>query len=135
MKIFILLNVLISSFCLTSKYYEECTGNTTFAPASANQCRQYDANGAFCCYLNYEILKTQNVVVLPTFFFKKDKPRSLSEPKSYCFGITKEGFDNIKKVIDELKEESGMEKINIDCGTKRLKYYLLNILIIILAVL
>lgn len=89
MKIFILLNVLISSFCLTSKYYEECSGNTTLAPASANQCRQYDANGAFCCYLNYEILKTQNVVVLPTFSSKKINPVLLVNQKVIVLELQK----------------------------------------------
>ena len=135
MKIFIFLNVLIYSLCLTNNYYKECSGNVTFSPASATQCRKFDTNGAFCCYLHYEIPKIQNVIHIPTFYFKKNKTRALGEPKSYCYGITKEGFDNIKKVIDELKDESGMEQLYIDCGAKRLKNYLLSILFIIFTVL
>jgi hypothetical protein len=69
---------------------------------------------------------------MPTYYNKKDKLRSLGEPKGYCYGLSKEGYDNIKDVIKELKKETGIEELYIDCGAKRLKYYILNIFIIII---
>ena len=72
---------------------------------------------------------------MPTYYNKKDKLRSLGEPKGYCYGISKEGYDKIKDVIKELKKETGIDELYLDFRAKRLKYYLLNILIIILAVL
>ena len=135
MKIFILLTVLIYSLCLTNNYYQKCSSDATFAPTSSNQCRQYDANGAYCCYLHYENPKDQHLVIMPTFYNKKDKLRALGEPKSYCHGLSKEGYDNIKDVIKELKDETGIQELYIDCRAKRLNYYLLTILIIIFAVL
>ena len=135
MKAVILLTVLIYSICLTGNYYEKCSSNISFNPTSANQCKEYSANGAYCCYLHYENPKVRQDIIMPTYYNKKDKLCSLGEPKGYCYGISKEGYDKIKDVIKELKKETGIDELYIDCRAKRLKYYLLNILIIILAVL
>ena len=135
MKAVILLTVIIYSICLTGKFYEKCSANITFNPTSANHCKEYSANGAYCCYLHYENPKVRQDIYMPTYYNKKDKLRSLGEPKGYCYGLSKEGYDEIKNVIKELKKETGIDELYIDCRAKRLKYYLLNILIIILAVL
>jgi hypothetical protein len=97
--------------------------------------KEYSANAAYCCYLHYENPKVRQDIFMPTYYNKKDKLRSLGEPKGYCYGLSKEGYDKIKDVIKELKKETGIDELYIDYRAKRLKYYLLNILIIILAVL
>lgn len=135
MKAFILLTVLIYCLCLTNKYYQKCTSTIFFNPTSVNQCKEFSENGAYCCYLHYENPKIQEYIYMPTYYEKKNKTRSLGEPKGYCYGLSKEGYDNIKTVIGELKDETGIEELYIDCRAKSPKYYLLNIFIIILIVL
>ena len=64
----------------------------------------------------------------------KSKIRLLQEPQRYCYGLTKEGFDNIEDVIDELQDESGIDNLEIDCGYKRFKYNLMNFIIILMII-
>ena len=64
----------------------------------------------------------------------KSNLRLLQEPQRYCYGLTKEGFDNIEDVIDELQDESGIDNLEIDCGYKRFKYNLMNFIIILMII-
>ena len=66
------------------------------------------------------------------FFFKKNENntsvgkvdeqegRKLSERENLCIGLSSEGYHYIKKVIDELEEESGVKDISINCISKTL---------------
>jgi len=130
MRILILLASFIYALCLTKSYYKKCLAGTDYIDLlSANECREYDPEGGYCCFLNYDNDK------IPVFLFFKKKEnrtntRSLQEPQRYCYGISFEGYDNINDVIEELKEETGINQIRVDCGKQGLKYELLKGLIL-----
>jgi len=135
MKIIIFLISLICYSCLTSSYIKKCLpGIEDIDILSVTQCRSYDPDGGYCCYLTYENEKQR--VDVPIFLYDKKQDnknniRSL-EPKNYCYGVSSEGYDNIEDVIEELSEETGVEELKIDCGKKGFKYNLLKGIILIL---
>ena len=131
----ILIILLAYTSCLTSSYYKKCLpGIEDIDILSVAECRSYDPEDGYCCYLTYD--NKQQSVYIPVFLYyrkqdNKTKIRSL-EPKNYCYGISHEGYDNIEDVIDEITEESGVEELKIDCGKHGLKYGLLKGVILIL---
>jgi hypothetical protein len=137
MKILIFLAIIIYSLCLTKNYYQECLSESenTIYP-STTECRLHDPEGGYCCYLHYEFSQNGYYYTYTYYYYYKKKEngtniRSLQEPTKYCYGISKEGFDKIGDVIDELSDETGINNLKIDCGEQRLKYDLLNILILL----
>ena len=69
MRILILLASFIYALCLTKSYYKKCLAGTDYIDIlSANECREYDPEGGYCCFLDYDNDK------IPVFlFFKKKK--------------------------------------------------------------
>ena len=130
MKILLLIILIIQIFSLTDKYYKNCNEG---APVSGfltySECQKYAASEAYCCLLYY----ITNRDVSTTIIFKKkqnntsiDKAdeqkeiRHLSERENLCFGLSAEGYYNIGDVIDELKKETGVEEIKINCFSRTL---------------
>ena len=134
-KLLLLALLFYYSLSLNNNYYQEClSGTENIDIISVSKCRKYDANGGYCCYLSYENKKKQVDVYFPTYFQKKKEnktsiiPRILAESINLCYGLSKNGYDKIDDVIKELKEETGVAKLDIDCGQNRLKNRLLNII-------
>ena len=46
--------------------------------------------------------------------------RQLSERENLCFGLSAEGYYNIDKVLDELKKETGIKEIKLNCFSRTL---------------
>jgi hypothetical protein len=130
MKILLLIILIIQIFSLTDKYYKNCNEG---APVSGfltySECQKYAASEAYCCLLYY----ITNRDVSTTIIFKKkqnntsiDKAdeqkeiRHLSERENLCFGLSAEGYYNIGDVIDELKKETGVKEIKINCFSRTL---------------
>ena len=129
MKILLLLILIIQAFSRNNNYYKSCNEG---APRSGfitySDCQGYAASGAYCCLMYYE----GNPNVELNFFFKKNENntsvgkvdeqegRKLSERENLCIGLSSEGYHYIKKVIDELEEESGVKDISINCTSKTL---------------
>ena len=129
MKILLLLILIIQAFSRNNNYYKSCNEG---APKSGfitySDCQGYAASGAYCCLMYYE----GNPNVELNFFFKKNENntsvgkvdeqegRKLSERENLCIGLSSEGYHYIKKVIDELEEESGVKDISINCTSKTL---------------
>ena len=136
MRILIFLASLIYGLCLTKNYYKNCLAGTSYIDIlSVNECRAYDPEGGYCCFLDYDNDKVN--IPVPVFLFYKKKEnetniRSLQEPQSYCYGISYEGYDNINDVIEELIEETGINQIRIDCGNQGLKFEVLKGVILLL---
>ena len=63
---------------------------------------------------------------------KEVKGRKLSERVNLCFGLTSSGYDKILDVIDELEDESGLDKININCFSKNIKFSIIILILLIL---
>ena len=139
MKILLLLILIIQAFSRNNNYYKSCNAG---APRSGlitySECQGYAASDAYCCLLYY----VANPDVQVNLYFKKNENntslgkvneqegRKLSERENFCIGLSSEGYKNIKKVIKELQDESGINDININCISKTL-----NISIIILFIL
>ena len=112
----ILLIVLIFSNCKTASYYTNCTEG---APSGnklvlASECGKYNSSDdSYWCLLYYD-LKDQNVQF--SLF------RNLNERVNLCFGITKDGYYNIEKVKKELRSESGIDTLEINCISSYVKF-------------
>lgn len=124
-KEIILFIVLVFSKSRTDAYYTKCldgapSGNNLIM---ASECKEYSDSNAHCCLLYYEI-KDQNLEV---HIF-----RNLNERINLCFGLTKDGYYNIDKVKSELKEESGIETIEIKCFSSNIKFMYGFILLLLL---
>lgn len=134
-KLLFLALLLCYALSLNQNYYQRClSGIENIDIISVSQCRKYDDNGGYCCYLQYENEKIQNYIYFPSYYnYKKignktsTTLRMLGEKNKICYGISKNGYDNINDVIKELKEETGVENLDIDCGQHRLKNCLLTI--------
>ena len=138
MKLLILSIALANIISLTPNYYQECSDELILVDSekgilSTEECRKHHPEGGYCCYLHYKIEDGNycsdgcNTYYYYYSYKKKEnetksKLRLLQEPQRYCYGLTKEGFDNIEDVIDELQDESGIDNLEIDCGYKRFKY-------------
>lgn len=134
MKLIIFLICFIYILSLTSNYYKKCSSGVEYIDiVSVSSCRQYDNDGGYCCYLTYDNPKEKYdiPIYLPPYYRNKNenktKLRTLQEPKYYCYGISKSGYDNIDDVIDELKDETGIPEMKIDCDGYGLKNSLLNL--------
>ena len=151
MKLLILLIAFINLniFCLTPNYHQERSDDLILVYyedriLSTEECRKHDSEGGYCCYLHYKIEDGNyhsdgyNTYYYYYYYYKKKENetksnlRLLQEPQRYCYGLTKEGFDNIEDVIDELQDESGIDKLEIDCGNKRFEYNLMNLIILLM---
>ena len=130
MKILLLLILIIQIFAITDKYYKNCTAG---APNSGlltySHCQKYAAPEAYCCLMYF----ITNRDVSTTIFFKKkenntsiDKEdeqkeiRNLAERENLCFGLSAEGYYNIGDVLSELKKETGLKELKINCFTRTL---------------
>ena len=145
-SILIFSSLFIFSLCLNSQYYQACSSDVeNISIFSPSECRSYSSQGSYCCLLSYENKKEEYYfyVYVPVSSVKNNltnvnnlnnsnnQLRNLFEPKKLCYGLSKDGYDNIGKVIDELKEESGVESLNIDCGNNRIIYNLYNMILIL----
>ena len=153
MKLLILSIALANIISLTPNYYQECSDELILVDSekgilSTEECRKHDSEGGYCCYLHYKIEDGSyysdgyTTYYYYYYYYKKkenetktkSRIRLLQEPQRYCYGLTKEGFDNIEDVIDELQDESGIDNLEIDCGYKRFKYNLMNFIIILMII-
>ena len=148
MKLLILSIALANIISLTPNYYQECSDELILVDSekgilSTEECRKHDSEGGYCCYLHYKIEDGNycsdgcNTYYYYYSYKKKENEtksnlRLLQEPQRYCYGLTKEGFDNIEDVIDELQDESGIDKLEIDCGNKQFKYNLMILIILLM---
>ena len=138
MKLVILFYAFLYSYCLTNSFYKKClSGIENINAISVSECRKYDPEGGYCCYVTYENPKKEADIFIyfpPLYYSTKkenQKKRSLQEPKQYCYGLSKEGYDNIDDVIDEISDEGGFTKLDIDCRKRWLKLNLINILVLL----
>ena len=153
MKLLILSIALANIISLTPNYYQECSDELILVDSekgilSTEECRKHDSEGGYCCYLHYIIedgsYYSDSYITYYYYYYSykkkenetktKSRIRLLQEPQRYCYGLTKEGFDNIEDVIDELQDESGIDNLEIDCGYKRFKYNLMNFIIILMII-
>ena len=133
MKAIILLILFFNIFCRTGKYYTSCqSGAPKSGFLTSSECSEYAQKGSYCCLLYYTVtadIKNSNASNL----FKDTKGRILTERENYCFGLTKNGFDNIDDVIDELEDETEIDDIHIICtDSKYLNFRALLFLLLIL---
>lgn len=141
-SILIFSSLFIFSLCLNQQYYKSClsdvNNNDILSPSG---CRKYDSQESYCCLLSYTNEKKEyDFFIIPPTTYKnnitnmnntKNQLRYLSESQKLCYGLSQEGYDKINKVIEELKKESGVDELYIDCGNKHIKYYLYNIIILL----
>ena len=134
------------SLCLTTNYYQECLpGTENIDIISVSECRKYDTYEGFCCYLQYENKKNSYNVYIPNFNdynynynykTKENKTfknrRKLVAPLKLCYGLSKDGYEKINDVIEELIKETGVEKLSINCRQNILKISLLNFIFLLL---
>ena len=69
-----------------------------------------------------------------TMSIRKHHTRNLEANFEYyysCIGLTREGYNNIKTLIKELKNDGSGDTIDIDCFSKYLKIFT-NLLLILL---
>ena len=141
MKLLIILTTIIYTLSLTSSYYKKCkSGVANIDIYSVSECRTYDPEGGYCCYLTYENPKKSVDIYIynPNTYssYKKKENttrlRSLQEPNYYCYGLSNEGYNNIDDVIDEVSDEGGFSELKIDCGQLVLKNKLNNYLILLI---
>jgi len=134
---FILFLLLIISIqTITDSYYSTCASG---APKSGlltySECQKYSYNETRCCLLYYVTYYSKD---LNTYKYKNkiaepnSKRRKLADRKNTCFGITKEGYDNIKDVIEEIEEENDIDDIHIDCSEMNLIFNSIFIILLLI---
>ena len=132
MKVILFLILLFNIYCKTNKYYTSCkSGAPQSGFITSSECNEYSQSGSYCCLLYYEItpeIKSSN----STYLSKNSKGRNLLQRETYCFGLTKSGFNNIDDVIDELEDDTGIDDIKILCNGINLKISILFFISIIL---
>ena len=136
MKLFLLSTLIINTLCLTKHYYTKCNyGAPKSGLITYSDCQEYASSDSYCCLLYY----VSNPDIEFNFYFKKGdttekdvKGRKLSERVNLCFGLTSSGYDKILDVIDELEDESGLDKININCFSKNIKFSIIILILLIL---
>jgi hypothetical protein len=136
MQLLLLLILLSKVLSKTGNYYTDCVyGSPQSGLIAYSECQEYAVEDSHCCLL-YFVTKEKPSY---NFFSKKvvDAPkkeifgRKLESRWNFCFGLTKDGYNNIKDVIKELKNESGLDDININCFSKNLKLSAIIILLIL----
>ena len=110
---------IISIFLMSYIYSESCDSKE--AATGYKDCKDLTVSGnyKYCCFIKNSVsYKGQS-----------------SEYKS-CESLTKEQYDQIKKYIDEVEAEAKKEgyeyKIEINCKSNYLQYYLATLLLLIL---
>ena len=128
------INPLYISDC-ESKYLDEKPSNL-----NTDKCHQYDPINSVdgtCCYIKYG--KIVSYTYTYYYYYKKNlnhTNRKLDANLDYyysCIGLTKEGYDNIETVIDELLSEKAYDTINIYCFSQFLKIFSKLFLILLLS--
>jgi len=138
----ILIAILIAySYSRTEEYYTNCLEG---APGyknnklSVSQCKEYSPTGGHCCLITYKIKEDEVNIPLNmgnTFgggdnynnynnAYKKGK-RFLEEKEYVCYGITSKGYANIEEVKKEIKKETGVSGMDIDCSSDKLNILIL----------
>lgn len=138
MRSLLLLILFITSSSKTDEYYTSCIyGSPRNGFITYSDCQDYAEENSHCCLLYYQTSSGSNY----NFFAEKIDSdnsnkeihgRKLLNRWNFCFGLTNEGYKNIKKVIDELENESGLDDIHINCFSN---YLSLNIIIFLFLIL
>jgi hypothetical protein len=114
-KEILLLILVIYTNSRTESYYTTCQNG---APSGSNlvmasECTKYKRPNSYCCLLFYEV---KDINVHFSIW------RRLNERVNLCYGLTEEGYNNIDKVKSELKSESEIVKIEINCFSSNIKF-------------
>ena len=121
MKIIILISLLIYISSIPEFYLDCKDGVSKIKHPSTNNCRNYDPDGGYCCYVEetyYEIYYDDDSADIKRFNRAK---RNLDDYERYCLGISNEGLDNLTLVAKELIKDSYANTITIDCKIKSAK--------------
>ena len=102
------------------------TGKDQFLMAS--DCTNFSYNNSYCCLFFYDNKDESFSYSLSLF-------RNLNERVNFCFGISKDGYYHIDKVIKELKKDSGIETLKLNCSKEYLKFFLFYIIFIVILIL
>ena len=139
MRLLLFLIFIIKALSLTDVYYTKCNDGAPMSGfLTASDCQQYAANDSYCCLLYY-VTNPEIKINFNFFFIKSDSSknekneRRLSERTNLCFGLSKDGYNDIFFVIDELEDESGIEDININCFSRILKQSVMLLIFLILS--
>ncbi len=136
MQFLLIMILIINALSKTAHYYTDCNyGAPNSGFITYSDCQEYSDVDSYCCLLYY----VANPDLEVNLFFKKGdttqkevKGRQLSERVNLCFGLTSSGYENIKEVIEELQDESGIDQIQINCSSKSLKYSIIILIFLIL---
>ena len=122
------------SYCEDS-YFEESTEN--LSPDKYHLYDPIESSNDTCCYIKYGKIVSYTYYYY-VYYKTKNKnhnhTRNLEANFEYyysCIGLTREGYNNIKTLIKELKNDGSGDTIDIDCFSKYLKIFT-NLLLILL---
>ena len=131
MEILVFFILFLFSNSITPEYYSECMSD---APIGIDQfymtsdCTNFSYNNSYCCLFFYDNKDESFSYSLSLF-------RNLNERVNFCFGISKDGYYHIDKVIKELKKDSGIETLKLNCSKEYLKFFLFYIIFIVILIL
>ena len=137
--IYILISLLLSTNCaLNETYMSYCEDKWldedqySLNPSKCNAYNPIESPNSTCCYLKYGRITSYTYTYYYYYYYKR-KNRNLDANLEYsyaCIGISKEGFNNIKDVIKQVKDEKNYASLDIDCFSKYLKKSFIPLLIL-----
>ena len=158
MKNIILIILFIYTNCKTEKYYSQCLEGAASYDNKKHylgECKKYSYIDSYCCLLTFKIEDIEHNydfdfggddddddnVDYDDYEYKKNydykniskynKHRYLKGKEYTCFGLSKEGYYHISEVIKEVKKESEIDNVELDCFAKNLNLISLYLLLIL----
>ena len=139
----IIVCLIICYNCYNYSYVSHCN-DSFFAENKENlspeKCHLYDlieSSNVTCCYIKYGKIVSYTYYYYVYYKTKNQNhnhTRNLDANFEYsysCIGLTREGYNNIKTLIEELKHDGKGDSIDIDCFSNYLKIFT-NLLLILL---
>ena len=120
MKYILLLTFIIYIKSYISSYYSSCVNNPPrggFTNIETGECRKHNPSNGYCCVLSYNVQNGGH----------KDKSQY-----EECIGITKNGYNNIRDVVVDVKEDMNLDYVSIDCSSKMLDLFYISLLLFVL---
>ena len=120
MKIILLISLFIYMSSIPEFYLDCEDGASKIKHPSTNNCRNYDPDGGYCCYVEETYIEYDDDIT-DIKRFNTTKLRNLDDYDRYCLGISNVGLDNLTLVAKELVKNSYADYLTIDCKIKSAK--------------
>lgn len=149
-----LIILFIYTNCKTEKYYSQCLEGAASYDNKKHylyECKKYSDIDSYCCLLTFKIEDNEynfdfggdddddddgDYEYKKNYVYKNiskhNNHRYLKGKEYTCLGLSNEGYYHISDVIKEVKKESEIDNVEINCFSKNLDLISLYLLLILL---